>query len=64
MDRILNMILRQITRRLMNKGINAGINKASAMRANKRAGDVSDQDRHAARQTKQAMKMLRRTTRM
>lgn len=66
MDRILNMILRQITRRLVNKGINAGINKAASMRPRKGAGDAPapSQGKQSAQRTKQAMKMLRRTTRM
>lgn len=67
MDRLLNMILRQITRRLVNKGINVGINKAASMRPRKDGdGDTPapSQGKQSAHRTKQAMKMLRRTTRM
>ncbi|WP_300017107.1 hypothetical protein [uncultured Roseobacter sp.] len=67
MDRLISMILRQITRRLVNKGINAGINKAASMRPRKDDGGNTPahaQSKESAQRTKQAMKILRRTTRM
>jgi isopentenyl diphosphate isomerase/L-lactate dehydrogenase-like FMN-dependent dehydrogenase len=63
MDRLFNMILRQVMRKLVNRAANAGFDTVS------RSGDATqagrkDHGKQAALQTRRAMRMASRMSRM
>ncbi|CUJ33091.1 hypothetical protein [Cognatishimia activa] len=64
MNQIINMIMRRVMRQLVNKGVNAGfdaVSKRGDADESRSAGNGAP--KHNAKQAKQAMRMIRRTSR-